>query len=331
MPTPKNPWLLSGLLILALTGFYLAASRTQALPAYIRIPGPHPSPAATRPDRLRQDLDYLDHQLPRLHRNAFHSVSRDDFEAAVDELARDAPDMSEFEFAVGVMRVVALIGDAHTEAIPPPSVELLQCPVRLEWFKDGLYVTAAAASCQDLVGARLVEVGELELEAAMRSVAAVIAHENRPGLEKRAPRALLNPQLLAALGAQDDPEVGHYLFELADGTRVSRELEPVEYDEYLAIWESRPRAGDGPLFERRGDDAYWFETLEDSGAVYFRYRRCAQMASLGFGQFTDELFDALDREESPLLIVDMRDNGVGISGVLQRFPRRARGPLSRSG
>jgi hypothetical protein len=102
-------------------------SRTGALAATVLVgclaacggdsppsPSAAASPAATRDGRWVQDLDYLSGELARLHANLFFRTPRADFERAVEDVRHAVPRLSDAEVVIGIMRIVALVGDAHT-------------------------------------------------------------------------------------------------------------------------------------------------------------------------------------------------------------------------
>ncbi len=64
----------------------IAVAASRVLPPSVLEPAPFPTPAATRDARWRQDLDYFAAEVTRLHHNAFRSISRREFEAAVAAL-----------------------------------------------------------------------------------------------------------------------------------------------------------------------------------------------------------------------------------------------------
>jgi hypothetical protein len=77
-------------------------------------PRPAPRPAATRDGRWRQDVEYLARELPRLHANLFHTLSRDAFDARVAALLRDIPSLEDHVVRARLAALVAAISDAHT-------------------------------------------------------------------------------------------------------------------------------------------------------------------------------------------------------------------------
>src|SRR5207253_8359890 len=88
------------------------------------------------PDAWRADLRYLAAELPRRHVNAFHTITRERFAEEVAHLDAAIPRLTNDETVVGLMRIVALVGDGHTHLDLPPSSA--RYPLELQWFVDEL-------------------------------------------------------------------------------------------------------------------------------------------------------------------------------------------------
>jgi hypothetical protein len=73
-----------------------------------------PAPADDRTERWRQDLDYLERNLVRLHADAFHATPRAAFEAEFAAARARIESASDAELLLEVMRLVSLVGDGHT-------------------------------------------------------------------------------------------------------------------------------------------------------------------------------------------------------------------------
>lgn len=328
-------FILAGIVAGLIFGVQFAAKQTRLLPAFWRIPAAPPRAAADRDARWQQDLDYLARELPRLHVAPFHSVSPADFEQAIADVKTRVPALSDAELALEVMRIVALLGDAHTRAVPGPLVELRLYPLQLTWFADGLYVTQAMMPTRAALHTRLVQIGGQDVAAVIAQVTPWISHENEPGLQDRLGNFLLNPELLHRLGVLPDMEQGRYTFEAADGTRFDLVMQPIldsEYSAYFGALVTATPAADAPLWRQHPDQNYWFEYLEASQTVYFRYSACAEMEGRSFKAFNDELFDFIAAHPVQRLVVDLRDNGGGSSSILWPFERRLKEhPLNRAG
>src|SRR4030095_2607153 len=155
---------------------------------------------ALRTDQWRQDLQFLATQLPLLHRNAFFKIPRAQFDQAVADLDRDIPNLQDHEIVVRMRRLVALIGDAHTNLNPAGSTQQLRLyPLKLYWFSDGLYVTDAASQYRQLLGAPLGRIGSTNVQQANAAVSELIPHENEPWLTSLSPSSLVSPEILQAL------------------------------------------------------------------------------------------------------------------------------------
>jgi len=109
-----------------------------------------------RPEEWRADLNYLVDRIRQVHPNPFSTHSREELESLVRDLDERIPILTDSENEMGFARIVALVGDGHSDLIPfQPATGFNMYPLQLYEFSDGLYVTAAAPRYRDLVGWRL--------------------------------------------------------------------------------------------------------------------------------------------------------------------------------
>src|SRR5687767_2450041 len=83
-----------------------------------------PARAQSRPlttDDWREDLRALARELPRRHANAFHSITREEFERRVAALDARLPSLDADAAIVGLASIAASIGDGHTAVHLPQS------------------------------------------------------------------------------------------------------------------------------------------------------------------------------------------------------------------
>ena len=89
-------------------------------------------------EQWQKDLQYLAKELPRRHKNAFHTVSKEQFERAVAELDAAILSLQEHEILVSLRRITAMIGDAHTALAPQQKTSTtLSFDVIIELFEAG--------------------------------------------------------------------------------------------------------------------------------------------------------------------------------------------------
>jgi hypothetical protein len=60
------------------------------------------------------DLDFISTHLPRLHVNFFYQLNPTDFNAAVQSLSAQIPNLTDEQLAVRLAQLVAMAGDEHT-------------------------------------------------------------------------------------------------------------------------------------------------------------------------------------------------------------------------
>src|SRR5687767_11390721 len=62
----------------------------------------------------REDLRYFAEELPKRHKNAFHTMTREKFESAVKQLNDDIPGLKGEEVFVRFLKLIVMVGDGHT-------------------------------------------------------------------------------------------------------------------------------------------------------------------------------------------------------------------------
>ena len=95
------------------------------------------------PEQWHLELTELAHQLPALHPDAFHFITRADFGREVAQLGRALPHMNGDQAYFGLDRIATSIGDAHTYINFPPDDANL--PIDIEQFGGDYRVIKAAA------------------------------------------------------------------------------------------------------------------------------------------------------------------------------------------
>ena len=137
--------------------FALTAALLVALAACGRADA---GPRDPTPDEWREDLAWLAERLPDKHGNAFHQVSRAEFEAAVASLDERIPRLERHEVLAELGRIVAMVGDGHTELwLPQEATGFRRLPVFAGYFGDELVIFAATPEHTELLGSRVVAIG----------------------------------------------------------------------------------------------------------------------------------------------------------------------------
>jgi len=272
----------------------------------------------TREHCWKEDLEYLERELPAKHLDFFKLIPKSRFEGEIRSLKRQLPRLSDAEIVFRVMRLVASLGQSHTWAgFPPGSPVFRGYPLVLHWFSDGLAVIAAGQEYRELVGARLVKIGSLTPKEAVAAVAPYISHENEEWLYDQSASMLRQAELLRYLGiARPD---GHLQLVAArpDGKSTSVLVAPAAVDTPMKWVSALEVFGIPDALYRKRHDAYWFEWLPEAHSLYVQYNQCRDLPERPFASFAQALFAVADSNTVRRVIVDLRQNGGGNSRVVK--------------
>ncbi|MDQ3798837.1 MAG: hypothetical protein M3384_05260 [Acidobacteriota bacterium] len=270
-----------------------------------QVKSPEMRAASLTGDQWREDLKYLARELPRRHENAFHTVSKEQFEKAVAELDAAIPNLREDEILVGIRRIIALVGDAHTDLEPPKTFN--RYPLTLSWFGTDLRVLRTSPEYRRALGARVAGIGALSLAEAVARVNTLIPAENEQFLRFRSPGLLNLAEVLHALKISPDLKRANWTFEDAQGKRFSLDVEAVAPDAKIE-WLSTLKTV--PLNRRRSDELMWATALpEDAQTVYLNLKSYPDAAT--FKRVSAETFRLIDENKAKRLIIDVRQSNGG--------------------
>ncbi|HJR17944.1 MAG TPA: hypothetical protein VJ808_13925, partial [Gemmatimonadales bacterium] len=178
--------------------------------------------AASRPDSVqvaawRADLIFMAKEMERRHRNLYHTISPASFDSAVTALHARIPSLARHEIIVEMARIVALVEDGHTNIAPTRDLKVgfTTLPIRLYFFKDGLFIRAAHHSHRRLVGSRVAQIGRMTPDQAYARVRELVGRDNEMDARFFAPFLLAMPEVLHALRITDEPGEATFVVERA--------------------------------------------------------------------------------------------------------------------
>ena len=263
------------------------------------------------PDAWRADLRYLAVELPRRHVNAFHSITRERFADEVAKLDAAIPRLTNDESLVGLMRIVALIGDGHTHLDLPPTFP--RYPIELHWFGDELRVVATGAPYHTALGARVIAIADIPLANLMKRTTELVPRGETEGRTRlTAAMQLTSPEVLRGLGIIADRERAPFVLENSAGERITVTLSPVRLGDFSS-WRIAG-AQPPPLYLRNLSQPWWTEFLSNSQTVYLSLSGYPPEAE--FQERAGALAKLLDDSRARRLVIDLRRNE---GGDFQRF------------
>lgn len=283
-----------------------------ALPICAQSPPPKLTAA-----QWQTDVRFLGDELPLRHKNAFHRMKREDFDAAVSQLYRAVPTLRDDEIVVGMMKLVAMVRDGHSSLNPLHYARSGVYPIRLYRFSDGVYVQKAAPAYSDLVGARVLRIGSLSIDEAMAAIAPVVAADNEMGVLDLGPLMLSVPEIVSGLKiASDKQKLDLTISKNGSERVVSVRPEGVVENIVLppADWIDA-RNADLPLYRKHPGDLFWFEYLKDKQVVYVKQDAVQNKPDASLADFYNRVFAFIDANPVDKLIIDLRNNGGGNNGL----------------
>ena len=326
---PGNP--LADLSVLGKPAFVMARGRVVLGGEPGQGPPPAPSPTS---EQWREDLRYLARELPKRHKNLFHSVTREEFDRLVAQLDSAIPSLQPHQIVVRMKQITARVGDGHTGVWLPNTFTIF--PIALSWFGKELRITAAAPEYQRAIGTRVVAIGGIpidEVEARVETTFPSAADENEWFVLNTSPPHIVRPEVLQALGIVKD--LGPASFELEDdqGRRLTVPIAPISpppvVNNAFTFTGFQSAASRQPLFRQRPAEAFWYTWLPDSQTVYVSFRSYASL-----GENARKLFAELDQRPPARLVIDLRQNGGGDFYQGRRHliePIKARPALNQKG
>lgn len=303
-------------------------------PEFRRIAGLPPEDTRGRDDRWRYDLDFLVAEARRLHAGPERPARSRAFRDAAGRLRERIPELSEREIIIELQRLVASLGDGHSVVYgirwgeDPGSRRAL--PVVFYLFDDGLHVVDAAPGHRELVGSRVLRLGEKTPEDVLDALAPYVNRDNEMTLAWLGVRFFMCfPDYLRAAGATSADGSVRLTVRLpaggeagADGTVRTVTLSPARY-EFPRKLRPPPRlkASRVPLWLQRVDANYWMRHMPDRGALYFQFNQVRDKEEESIAEFAGRLQEELTETGARSLVVDVRHNNGGNNGLLRPLIR----------
>jgi hypothetical protein len=284
-------------------GLVLLLGQLQFVLARTQDPKKNETSLQLTAQQWQQDLQFLAKELPARHKNAFHTVSRAQFEKSVADLSAQIPSLQPHEIIVGFMRIIASVSDAHTE-LSGFGNSFHRFPLNVYWFGKELHVTRIASAYKRAAGARVVQIGDLRIEDATARLDQVVAHENDYWIRLLDAGFMPYAEILQALKIVPDLKTGRWTFADSENKQFSLDIQPVAADEKIDWISASPEL---PLYRQRPDEQFWFTYLTEAQTIYVNFRGYRE----SFDKHADELLSAIKEHSPRRVVIDMRQNRGG--------------------
>jgi tetratricopeptide (TPR) repeat protein len=288
------------------------------------------------PQQWQEDLKFLQETVHQEYPFLFKKTTVKEFDAAVEKLHQDIPNLQEHEIVIGLARLVSSFKYGHTVLgfrYQPHSFH--QLPLNFYQFKDGLFVQGVHKDYKEALGAKVIAIGGVQTKEALKAIYPVVPAENDQFFKAYAGIYLSIPEVLHAQGIIKDfskdveltlerngKTFKQSFTSLPKGERVPTTYGLVQRD---SLWMDSRQQGTTPYYLKNLDKIYYYEYLPNQKTVYVRHSQIQDDPSEDIPTFYDRLFDFIDTNNVERLVIDVRLNGGGnnyknkpiITGILK--------------
>ncbi|MFQ5526877.1 MAG: hypothetical protein ACE5GX_11535 [Thermoanaerobaculia bacterium] len=221
----------------------------------------------------RRNVDAIVRDVIAYHPEPFAKTGELVFRRAATALKGSLPDLNEEQRVVALMRLVASLGDGHTQVQLQNDRYSSWYPVRLFDFSDGYFITSAHKSVRDLTGAEVLTIAGRPVGEVVDAARSLFGADNKFDRQERL-YAVHNAFLMRGLGfAREDGSL-EIEVRLRNGQQAKRVLRAHEtdgrYREGVPIfeWQYRAEVYGLPF----GADEEWFSAYGDLPSSSFEVK-----------------------------------------------------------
>lgn len=264
--------------------------------------------------KIIKDIDYLYEQLPKLHKNLYHKISKEEFKKQIDDLKLHVSELSKEEIVVELSRIVASVGDGHTVVVPDGEKFY---PYKCYWFEDGISVIQTISEYKDILNKQIIEINEIPIKDVIEKLKSIIAYENESYVKSMVPEYMMNYEIMKGLNITEDGNLKLKVRSLNGEESIVnvKAVRPSQIPGERFINDIKKV----PLHLSNQMSFYWYRYIEENKVLYFNYSSCMNMNGKSIQDIIDEIMEFIDKEEVDKIIVDMRNNRGGDSRHLNPF------------
>lgn len=285
-------------------------------PEFLKLVGRADTAGWTRDQGWTRDVEHLHAEVKRTNPDYHDEPLPAEFTRRYEELKRSVPRLSDEEIYVGMARMLASLHQGHVALFTPPSGR--QLPLHLYAFPEGIFVVGASEPYADLVGSRLLTVGSVPAEEALRRLAELRSTDGDMQHVWGVADLASVPRLrgLGIIGRTDSASVV-----------VQRPGGPVRRATLATVAPTRqdmlvpPKGVAPPLFLSRLDQRHWERALPEHDALYVQMNNVTDDPDETLAAFGRRLRGVLAEARPGNLIVDLRHNNGGSTSNYPEFLR----------
>lgn len=270
----------------------------------------------------QDDLRFLQKTIHNDYSFLFKKTTKEAFDADVETLYSNIPNLEEHEIVIGLARLVSSFKYGHTVLgfrYQPHAFH--QLPFNLYQFNDGVFIQGVHKYYQQALGAKVIAVAGVPIENALKAIYPVVPVENDQFFKAYAGMYLSCPEVLHAQGVikelsttveftlEKEGKTFKQTFNaLPIGERVPTKYSLVQQE---GDWLDAREQNYTPRYLKQLDKIYYYEYLPEQKTVYIRHSQIQDDPEEDIPAFYERVFDFIDNNDVERLVLDVRLNGGG--------------------
>ena len=272
-------------------------------------------------EQWQSDLRFLQNTALKDYSFLFKKTTPEKFNLEANALYNKIPSMEEHEIIVGLGRLVSSFKYGHTFIGFRNLPSFHHLPLNMYHFNDGVYIQGVHKNYKEVLGAKVIGIGDFTIEEALQKIYPAVSSENEQFFKSFGMLYLASPETLHAQGIikklsdtieftlEKDGEKFKQNFKvLPNNNRVPLKYSLVQQKD---DWLDARDQSITPNYLKHFDKIYYDEHLPDHKTVYVRQSQIQDDPSESISNFYKRVFDFIDKNDVEKLIIDVRLNGGG--------------------
>jgi len=268
------------------------------------------------PDKAEwiEDLHYLADKMVQKHANLYALISEEIMAESVRQIQARLQGMDDKLIPMEFFRLAALPNDCHTfPFIMMPAFDLHSFPLKVYYFPEGLHVVDAGRDYKDLIGARILKIGSMDVEDIFNKFPLFLAAENTFSYKERFTYMVMMAEWLLYHDIIQETDQAEFTFIRSNKDKVILTIPSVKFYQHF-LWSGYfPVKNEAaPVFTNPREDYYNYKLLEDNKTLYIQFNQSMdQPGRETAAEFTARLRKEIDSIDLERCIVDLRNNDGG--------------------
>lgn len=271
-----------------------------------------------RLEKWSEDIDQLELELPKGHKNLFFNSKRERFHRQIQKLKNNIENYDDCMISVDIAAIAASARDAHTTVMMSITRFI---PFEFYWFPEGIYIITCFGERGDALNCKVTHLNGIPMEEVIQRVEVIVSHENDAFLRAQLPKYLQAVEVLYGLEIIDEFDHVQLTLETDNGESLEITVPTYGYKELKSKSIRLPQISEEnlPLYRRNKTKNYWSYFIFESNTLYFNYKSCRDMQDISVEGFCIDLMKIINQEDVKRLVIDLRNNLGGNSTLLEPF------------